>query len=138
MQRRDAEVVQGMIGLIGMGAQTYVAKEMIAGRDPKTDIDTLLVEGINRSGVTGLFGDYVMGLSNAFLGTQGTSRYAGRSIEGLFLGPSADIVKELAQTGVNLSDGEITDADARKLKRMLPFSNLFYIRMLMQKLRDEE
>jgi hypothetical protein len=137
LQRRDAEVLQGVIGLIGLGAQTYIIKELVAGRDPDTDIDKLLIEGINRSGVTGLFGDYVMGLSNAFLGTQGSSRYAGRSIEGLFLGPSADIIKDLAQATVGVTDGDISDADARKIKRMLPFSNLFYMRLLMQKLQEE-
>jgi hypothetical protein len=138
MQRRDLEVLQGMIGLIGMGAATYTLKERIAGRKPKDDIDSLIIEGINRSGVTGLFGDYIMGLSNAFLGTQGTSRYAGRSIEGLFLGPSADIVKDLGQATAGLTDGEITDSDANKVKRLMPFGNLFYMRLLMQQLKDEE
>jgi hypothetical protein len=137
LQRRDAEVLQGVIGLIGMGAMTYTVKEMIAGREPDTNIDNLIMEGINRSGITGLFGDYIMGISNAFLGTQGSSRYAGRSVEGLFLGPSADIIKDLAQASVNAADGEITDADAKKIKRMMPFANLFYIRMLMEKLKDD-
>lgn len=137
IQRRDAEVLQGLIGLVSLGAQTYVIKEKIAGREANLEIDNLIREGISRSGVTGLFGDYVQGLSNAFLGTQGSSRYAGRSIEGMFLGPSADIVKDLAQASVNASDGEITDADANALKRMMPYSNIFYMRMLMQKLKDE-
>jgi hypothetical protein len=137
IQRRDAEVIQGLIGLVGMGAQTYVLKSMVAGREPDTSIDNLIKEGISRSGVTGLFGDYVMGLSNAFLGTQGSSRYAGRSVEGMFLGPSADIVKDLAQASVNATDGELTDKDANALKRMMPFSNIFYMRMLMRKLKDE-
>jgi hypothetical protein len=138
VQRRDAEMLQGLIGLVGMGAFTYTLKERIAGRTPEDDIDKLLIEGINRSGVTGLFGDYVMGLSNAFLGTQANSRYAGRSIEGLFLGPSADIVKDLGQAAVNATDGELTEADANKLRRMTPFNNVFYLRMLMNKLQEDE
>ena len=137
IQRRDAEVLQGVIGLLSFGALSYITKEQIAGREPNTDIDNLLIEGISRSGLGGITQEYIFGVTNAFFGQYG-SRYGGRSIQSLLGGPSADFLKDAAQTIINSTDGEVTDADAKRIQRMTPFGNLFYIRLLMTKLKGNE
>lgn len=136
-QRRDAEVAQGLIGLVSLGATRYVIGELISNREPNYDLDNLLIEGISRSGVGGLMGEYILGVSNAFFGQYG-SRYGGRSLQSLIGGPSADFIKEAGQTLINSTDGDLSEKDAKQIQRMLPFGNLFYVRILLNKLKADK
>ena len=97
-------------------------------------------EGIDRSGVLGWFGDI-----NAMIakGTGGQadlfrligadkplSRYASRGLVGNLLGPAYGKASDIADMTYAASNGQWTESDMRKLRQLIPFQNLFYLRQL--------
>lgn len=133
LQRRDREALSGLIGLVGLGVASYAIKEKLAGRTPSEDPGVLLKEGITRSGVAGLLGDNIIG--SAF----GSSRYRSQGLRGTLFGPSVDVLPEalgglinIAQKGIS-SDEDLKASDFKRLIKFIPFSNLFYIKSLINK-----
>ena len=128
----DMNTIMAFSMLIGMGYVSYATKELIKGRTPSTDVDTILSESLSRSGTLGLFGDYIVALSP--YGT--SSRFAGRNTVGNVLGPSVGTISGVGQTINNLSDFDITEKEAQKMLKLLPFQNIFYLRLLLEKAGD--
>lgn len=124
MQQRDLNALMGMTMLAIMGSVTYMTKEKIAGREPDTDLDKLLLEGISRSGLAGLQGDYIMGL-NPYTKS---SRWASLSANGVLLGPSSTVLGDIYKLGV--------DPDLKSAKKMAPYGNLFYLNLLFDKSKE--
>jgi len=131
LQQRDANTLLGIVGLIGMGYWTYATKAAIAGREIKDDPQTILLEGISRSGVAGLFGDLAIG------SVWNTSRYAGTNLQSMFLGPSANLISDTYNAARGPLDGDLSDRDIKNLGRTLPLQNLFYLRLLLQQLGED-
>ena len=139
LQRRDANTLQGFMGLLGMGMAVYTLKEKIAGREPSDDPTKLISEGISRSGMTGLMMDTAMGLYPLSI----SSRFINRNTTSILFGPSSMIaqdfltdVSRVIQKGVD-EDKDISKEDVSKLIKYLPFQNLFYLRVLFDKAKDK-
>lgn len=133
LQRRDKDVLTGFIGLLGLGAAAYTLKQKINGKKVDLSIESLLLEGFSRSGTGGLMGDAIIGL-NPWMNS---SRYAGLNAQGFLLGPSSNLISDVFTAGTeatkNLQEnGELDSKDAKRISRLLPFQNLFYIRILME------
>lgn len=133
LQRRDAAVVQGVVGLIGMGMAVYTIKQMINGKSPVTDPDKLIQEGLARSGVLGLVGDTAFAL-NPFTSS---SRYAHRNIQSTLFGPSPDMIGQAYQVGTKaartaIGEDRWTKSDTKKAVQLLPLMNLFYLRWALE------
>ncbi len=123
--------VQGLLTLIALGSAVYTVKELMAGREPSTDLDTLIMEGMLRSGVLGLIGETLVLLP----GGPRSAKYAGMNAAGLTGGPSQAQAIRLIESFHSLDDGYLTDKEVDKLRRFIPYNNLFYISAMMKGMR---
>lgn len=147
LQRRDLATMNGMMTMVGLGMLTYYIKTKQAGRETSDDPATWVLEGIDRSGVTGSLFDINniieklsrgnIGLSRLRGGPQMT-RYASRNMAGAVLGPTLGTIEDVFQVAGAASDGSLKDSDKRAMLRLVPASNLFYIRHLMDEMAMEQ
>jgi len=142
LQNQDHNAVGGFASLVGMGMFTYYLKQKISGRDV-ADFDdpaVWVMEGIDRSGVVGIIGEVTntmeklsgnsMGL-RPLLGIDApASKQVARSVAESALGPTFGSLLSTSISAANAitSEGEMTEADVRTLRRLIPLQNLFYIR----------
>jgi hypothetical protein len=146
LQYRDAEALNGLLLSVALGTASYGAKEFVAGREISTDPKKLIVESLDRSGVFGYFWDAnnivekmtrgEVGV-NKLIGAPPMSRYASRNIMGALLGPSAGTVEDLSAVTGAISQGEFTESDLRRVRKLIPGQNLFYIRQLLNSLEQD-
>ncbi len=139
VQQRDMAALNGAGMMIGLGALSYYLKSVTAGVEPSEDWEKYVIEGVDRSGLTGwLFEANNMAekftrgqVGISAMSGQGTmSRYASRNVMGALLGPTTGLVTDLAQTTGSVSTGDWRESDTRALRRMVPFQNIFYLRKL--------
>lgn len=137
LDRRDAAALQGVIMMIGLGGAVHYIKDLQAGKDPEITPQYIIGNGIVRSGLLGLMGDYTLGAASAMFGGVNT-RYAGQNLWGIVAGPGASASLDYADvlTKVLNPDHELTDSDKRKIVRMLPYQNLFWLRAMLDKLNQ--
>ena len=139
IQQRDAQTLNGVMIMLGLGAVAYAAKETMAGRPLSDDPWQWGVEAFDKSGLSG----WLMEINNisekatrgrvglSMLTGKQVSRYASRNVVGAFLGPTADAVSDIFQVSGSVFAGDTTQADLRKMRQLLPLQNLFYIRGLL-------
>lgn len=130
--KETAARVAGITTAIYLGSHISTVKDMIAGR-PSRDRDAVqtIVDGINRSGVAGILGDAFISL-NPWINT---TRFATQNLQNFILGPSAGmIIRDLYPTANKILKGEASTEDIVKLKKHVPFMNLFYLQYWMNQL----
>lgn len=133
LQRRDKDVLMGLSALVMLGGTVGVLKDMISGRTTDPSPEKFLLNGIAASGVSGLMGESITALNPWFR----SQRFAAVSAESFLLGPSAGLVQDSFSTMAGIiGDSELTNKDLEKLRRMVPYQNLFYLRLLMNKIGD--
>ena len=141
MQRRDMAVLNGVIAGAFMGSTVYAAKETIAGRELSDDPGAWVFESIDRAGLLGLAQELNnvteritrgrFGLAPMLAGDHMASRFTGRNLSDAVLGPSLGRVEDALQLGASFSEPEGFDSfDTRRIRRMVPFQNLFYAKWL--------
>lgn len=64
------------------------------------------------------------------------SRYQSRNVVGAFLGPTPDAVADIFQVTGSMFAGDTTKSDLHKMRQLMPFQNLFYVRGLLNKVED--
>lgn len=140
LQRRDIEALQGIIGLIGLGAISGMIKNQIRGKESSTEPVDLIREGMFRSGVWGYFMENLLAGGASMAGTTASSRFAGRNIHGMIFGPNANLIEDTASNIITLrkvvTGEDTTKSDRKKLLKAIPFNNLFYIRSLLEDVFD--
>jgi len=139
LQRRDAAVLQGVISMIGTGMLIYYLKQKGANREVSDDPRVWIAEGVDRSGLLGVFMEVnniaekltggKVGI-NALTGGEIMSRYASRNSIDALMGPTFGAAKDLITILNALSTGEISESDVRAFRRMTPYQNVFYLRWL--------
>lgn len=145
LQDKDLATLNGLVFAVGLGTLTHIVQSGLAGREISWEVDDLIVEGVDRSGVTGWLMDANatvekftrgrLGVS-ALLGKEPMSRYASRNVTDALLGPSVGRVEDLARGTGALATGEVRPSDIRAVRRLLPFQNLFYTRWLFDRGED--
>ncbi|MEM7046025.1 MAG: hypothetical protein AAF442_00015 [Pseudomonadota bacterium] len=140
LQQADMATLNGAIMMTGMGMLTYKLKMMAAGYDTADDPRVWVLEGIDRSGMTGWFFEANNMIEKTSRGTVGLgrlagappmSRYASRNTLGAALGPTFGTVGAGLQVASALSSGDWQAQDTRALRRILPYQNIFYLRRLL-------
>lgn len=116
INRHDKEALIGLTGLTALGAFSYATKELVKGRDPDTSVDNLLFEGIARSGITGILGEPLFNVL-------GRGRYAEQSMSQFLLGPIGASAVNMGVVGGKVLEGDVSDSDLRKLRRMMILQN---------------
>jgi len=144
LQQRDAETLAGVMTSMALGAMTYVAKQAVAGKEISDDPAVWATNAFDWSGLAG----WMMEVNNvaekatrgrvglsALTGEQ-MSRYQSRNVVGAFLGPTPDAVADIFQVTGSMFAGDTTKSDLHKMRQLLPFQNLFYVRGLLNKVED--
>ncbi|WP_286167622.1 hypothetical protein [Ochrobactrum sp. 3-3] len=144
LQQRDAETLAGVMTSLTLGAMTYVAKQAVAGKEISDDPAVWATNAFDWSGLAGWMMEVNniaekasrgrLGLS-ALTGEQ-MSRYQSRNVVGAFLGPTPDAVADIFQVTGSMFAGDTTKSDLHKMRQLLPFQNLFYIRGLLNQVED--
>lgn len=133
VQRHDAQTFMHLFAAVGLGALTYAIKRKLEGKDIDDDPLRLVSEGISRSGVSGMMGDINFGLNP----WSGSTRYAGLKFTGYAFGPSAAVAANAYGAAASMAqDGKVSDASLGKLRRLVPFNNLFYLRAAVTAYKD--
>lgn len=138
-RRNDANTYWGMATMLGLGAFSYAATQVIRGNDNiDLSFGKLSREAIDRSGLLGILSEVYNMAEKAGLGfgTQ-ASRYQSRSLWGAMLGPSTGAFDEMFAlfNSIRKADGEhpLTTKDFEKILRLAPYQNLFYTYYLSRK-----
>jgi len=126
----------GSMAMVGLGYVAYAAKQGLKGEDVATDYDTVIKEGIDRSGLFAFWSEpngmieKLTGKSmyNA-LGIEGRplSRMASRNMVGTIAGVSAGAIADVSTIATAASQGKFTEADLRSARRVVPFNNHFML-----------
>ena len=140
VQGQDHNAMGGMISLVGMGMFSYYLKQNIAGRETSDDPAEWILEGIDRSGATGILAEIhntVEKVSSNSVGLRSllgisapASRFVSRSMAESILGPTLGslLSTTVAASNALTSSDPMTDADVRALRRLVPLQNLSVIR----------
>ena len=145
MQQADANTFAGLSMMVALGSLTYGWKSMISGREPSDDIRVWIKEGVDRSGALGIFADVnnitekltrgKVGIS-AVTGGQTMSRYASRNLVGTLFGPSYGLAVDVFDVTGAAFAGDFKQTDTHKVRQLLPFQNIPYIRSLFDAAED--
>lgn len=136
MQRRDSKTMAGLFMLVGLGSLSGLVKDKVAGREPDLSPDEVILNGISRSGVTGLLAGTALDFSMNVM-SDDRSRYAGKFAQGAVIGPSFGMIEDTVKTMQRMTDGEVSDKDTKAALRFLPFNNLFYIQALTNRFIED-
>tara|TARA_R100001440_G_scaffold46306_1_gene66087 strand:+ start:8249 stop:11299 length:3051 start_codon:yes stop_codon:yes gene_type:complete len=140
LQNQDHNAVGGFISLVGMGAFAYYLKQNIAGREVSDDPAVWIAEGIEQGGAIGLIGEVSTTFEKISGNTLGirpllgieepAAKQISRTVSESLLGPTFGSLlnTSVAATNAISSGDELTDADIRALRRLIPLQNLFFIR----------
>lgn len=141
LQRRDASTLSGLIASIGLGMLVYAARAQLSGAPLSDRPQDWVKEGFDRSGVLGWFSEANAMAAQATRGSadiwrlvgadKPLSRFSSRSVLGTLTGPIGGKIETLTQVTGAAATGEWTSSDVRKLRQLLPYQNLFYIRGLI-------
>ncbi len=139
LQQGDMAAASGTLLSVGMGMAVAGIKATQAGKFDELDdwsLATWVGEGVDRSGLIGIFSDFNAMLEkmdigySRWTGGPSSSRYAARNALSSFLGPTFG----LAQTGSELlrqvGQLEFSQADVNKIRRVIPYQNIFWARNL--------
>jgi hypothetical protein len=134
LQRNDAEFYQGVVMLGALGLLSYGATSLARGEEMDLSADNLFKEMIDRSGITGVFGN-IYNLSNklGLIPGKEVSRYKNRGIWSTLGGPSAGIVEDnlaLLQKAMHLDEKTFTSKDMDKFFRNWPTQNYLFTHRL--------
>lgn len=139
--RNDINLYLGVVSMTGLGMLGYMASSVLRGKDGE-EIDLtpqkLLREGLDRSGVLGIFGEGInIGQKMFQLGE--VSRYKSRDGIGNVLGPTGGSVSELVSlfnkiNPLSSAKSEWTTKDAEAVMKLMPMQNLFYIQKINRQL----
>jgi hypothetical protein len=148
LQNQDHNALGGFASLVGMGMFTYYLKQQIAGRPLAEDPQEWIMEGIDRSGALGVLGEInntVEKISSNSIGLRPVlgidapaSKQVSRTVNESILGPTFGslLSTTIAASNAVTSGEEMTEADVRTLRRLIPLQNLFYLRKGFDKVQE--
>jgi hypothetical protein len=136
--RGDINTMIGTQILFGMGALVYVLKQWTAGQPIETDPTRFAQEMVDKSGVLAWGGDLLFPMLWQF-GNDDLSRWSDRQPVETIGGPVAGTIADAYTTRwpKRLMDGDVSQADVHKLRRLLPGQNLFYARRAINALEAD-
>ena len=140
LQQRDMAAMNGFMlsMMLGMGAYWSKTDESRLSDDPAKWV----VEGIDRSGSMAWFMEAnnmmekITGFGiNPMLGQQRATRYASRNAAEAMFGPTyGTVFGTIIPLIAGITSGEMTAKDVQKMRQMLPYQNVFYIRKMLDEL----
>lgn len=141
LQRRDAQVLQGIMFSMGLGMLSYKINSLTGGTKTSDRPQDWFKEAISRSSLLGWFEE---GNALASKATRGRvdiyrligadkplTRFASRSAMDQILGPTAGKVQSLLSvTSAASAPSQWSEADTKALRRLIAGQNVYYVRRL--------
>jgi len=141
LQRRDAQVLQGMLFSMGLGMLSYKINSLTGGQPTSDKPQDWVKEAISRGNLLGWFEEANALASKATRGgvdiyrmigaDKPLSRYASRSAMDQILGPTAGKIGGIIQ-GVQAATrpSEWNEGDSKAIRRLVAGQNVWYLRRL--------
>jgi predicted nucleic acid-binding Zn-ribbon protein len=150
LQERDMATLGAVTASVSLGMVTYYVKAKLAGREVSDDPRQWVLEGLDRSGVTGwLFNlnEYASAASGGVLdlsqlaGGEPLSRFQSRNRWSVLLGPSVSTGQNLFQAAGAIGRDtagvdEINESDARAMRRLMFYNNVPYLDWLFDNIEE--
>lgn len=126
---KDVTAVMGMTNLIMAGASVYILKARLAGFEPNLDLDNLIYQGAIRSGAVGMFWENAL----ALMPTDSNVRSGPWKFRTAIFGPSYSTMSDVLDLFYGLQDGDLSNEDRKRIYRITPFANVFWLRRAVEK-----
>ena len=157
LQRGDRAFVEGAISMVLLGGFSSMIKRGLRYSAPgelynfdaatqqwEEEKGALLVEAVDQSGVLALpmeinnMADKIFGVSlQRFSGGNEAERYVSRNKTQAVLGPTIGTVEDLLQLAGSITDeGSWSAADTRRVRKLTPLQNLFYVRWAFDEMEE--
>lgn len=142
LQYRDARALSGLMASVGMGMFADYLRSVAYNRPIEDDPKKLVFRGIARSGMSGAIFDLDRILEQASGGKVGVSAmmgitegryYSPKTAIGAVLGPVAGQTADMVGLVGGLTDLEFDESDAKRLRRLAPANQIFYLSRLFDK-----
>lgn len=144
-QDADAKTAQAVIAMIGLGVISSMLKRINSNQEIPEDPKVLIMEGVDRSGLTGWLFDVNnmvenvssrrLGLSRVF-GTQPLNRYADRAKLEAVLGPTAKMAVDLGTIASDIGSLDYKQRTTHAIRQMMPYQNLYGLRLGIDKMEE--
>lgn len=121
IQDRNFQNAYSVVLLVALGTMSGYIRQAKMDESPTG----LIAEGISRSGIAGFMGDYYMAMNP--WSQAGTTKFGNASRMGRLLGPSYGKADDAMTVFYDVMHGDLSNQDKRKIKKFIPFSNLFYL-----------
>ena len=137
LQNANMGTLMGASMMVGLGMLSYYLKSIASGYETSDDPVVWLLEGMDRSGLTGWMFDANNTAEKLFEGHVGLSvlaggapmsRYASRNKLGAVLGPTVGTGLDVFNVASAAIGGDMRKSDTRALFRIMPLRNVFYLR----------
>ncbi len=145
LQRRDAQVLQGMIFSLGLGMLSYKINSVTGGQPVSDKPQDWIKEAVSKANLLGWAEEANALASKATRGgvdvyrmigaDKPLSRYASRSAMDQLLGPTAGKIGGILGTVSAASKpSEWNEGDSKALRRLVAGQNVFYVRRLFDQI----
>jgi hypothetical protein len=138
MGEREARAYIALIAGMTLGTGVEAVRMTMAGRqDDMADYNARdwIRAAVDRSGLAtvpmeifNMSDRLSTGSISAQLGMKQGSRYFYRNWMGSLMGPTFGYVDDFANLVQNAADGNLSESDARRIRKLLPYQNMFYLR----------
>ena len=140
LQRHDMAVLQGSIASVSMGALVGGIKAELRGEDTSDwTPDDWLTEGVDRSGVLGIYnipvnwGHMLRGKTPS----RNLQRSLANALVGDVFGPSLSQAERITDVAADLVTGEADDRTLEQAQRLLPaWNNLLHLRQIYERTQE--
>lgn len=146
LQRRDAQVLQGLAVMMALGMLSYKLNSVFGGQPTSDRPQDWFKEGISRSGLLGWFEEANAVAAKTTRGAvdvyrligadKPASRFVSRGVVDMFLGPTAGKMRDIAQVAGSASTADWQESDTKALRRLIAMQNLFYVRGLFNRIEE--
>lgn len=147
LQRRDAQVLQGMIFSMGLGMLSYKLNSLTGGQPVSDKPQDWVKEAISRGNLLGWAEEANALASKTTRGgvdiyrmigaDKPLSRFASRSAMDQILGPTAGKIGGIIQGAQAVSrPSEWNEADSKAIRRLVASQNVFYLRRLFDQVEQ--
>lgn len=141
LQTKDTKLLQDVLALTAMGMVVDAARTPAFNRDySKKTLREKLVDGAERGGVFGIFGDVnriISSVSNNQIGIKpllGIRKPYGSSVAnkiGNIFGPTGSTIGTVGEIMYDWGRGRHTHHTARRIRKLVPLNNIWYLDTIM-------
>ena len=129
LQRFDMATLNGLGIMVSLGMGVEALRRIGNKRELPEDIGDWIKSGIDRSGIMGIYSDIYNKGARLFGQDTMSSRYSYRNLGSTFLGPTFGTAHSTFDTIRGVQKGMV-QSDVSRVRRMLPFNQVFYIKSL--------